>query len=629
MSDVVTFTEGDGTYRVTGLETKAATIAGASREIDTLIGDRIDAAEAALEQWRGAHAATFSEDVNDVLGKMASLKIALWRARNTLSAFPVPALASFSYIDSVYAGARVAAISEAGTAAAQPGKLRDYVTLASGQDERFATLAGVVNLDGVSAEVTQERPLTEAEIRAAINPWENPDNFAGATGTQTDPVAPSTLITLPTPSADVPALTAASEEVNTFTSAVAIAFEDADQVLLDILAEHPELAPFLLPGMLDGSFDGDDVQVVLEQMSLVEQNPALWQELTPLEQQLLIVSFPSRVGSLDGIPIVARDQANRIVLEETRENLEARLEELRNSENPPQDQITDLEKKLAGIAVIEERLAGVPGLPPAYLVGFSAEGQGLGNGGGRAIVAIGNPDTADNVVTYVPGMGSGLGSVRGDIGNADDMTVDAMKLGTDTSTIMWLGYDAPPALVMPGLHFTGATDSAWAEEGAPALRAFQEGLEVSHQGGDANYTLVGHSYGTTVIGEAASGGDLNADTLVLVASPGVGVDHVSELGIDENRVFVTTAENDRISWTPEGYLGPDPTDPSFGATEFTSGPGSPGGWPPQHNPAHSEYWKPFNPARENIAAIITGNYDQVELAPDFRGAPPPPPDWDE
>jgi hypothetical protein len=378
--------------------------------------------------------------------------------------------------------------------------------------------------------------------------------------------------------------------------------------VLDLLAEHPELAGLLLPGLLDDSIDGAAIEAVLGRMALVELEPVLWQQLTPLEQQILIDVYPSRVGRLDGLPTAARDQANRILLAQTRDNVEDRLADLYAAGGPP-DQIADLEGRLAGIARIETRLAGSPGRPPAYLLGFNAEGPHPGG----AIIAIGNPDYAHNVATYLPGTGAWLGNVGGDIERADRMAVDAALIdGTDsTSVIMWLGYDSPPDV-------QSAMGGEWADEGAASLRSFQDGLATSNVRGDANYTLVGHSYGSTVIGHAAADG-INADNLVFVGSPGVGVDDVSQLRVDPNRVFAITAHNDLIGGTPDGLHGPDPTSPGFGARVVTSDRGT--GWSPHDplgNPAHSDYWDDGNVARDNMAAIVTGQDDLIEFEPIVR-----------
>jgi pimeloyl-ACP methyl ester carboxylesterase len=441
--------------------------------------------------------------------------------------------------------------------------------------------------------VTYQRPLNPAERQRLIDGGAGPREIAGETVGQTEPVAPSTLITLPTPSNEVTPIVSASGELNAFTLAVASAIDNADTAALALLARDPA--------------------ALLDRMNWLRQDPRRWNQLTPLEQQLLIESLPDQIGSLNGLPIAARDRANRIVLDRTRAALQARLSYLRSlpevttpqptpqpSPRPggapptllPADEIAQIESKLRGIEALERRLAGVPGRPQAYLVGLSGEGNG------QAIVAIGDPDHADNVVTYVPGTGSSLGKISGDINRADAMALDAYgrSPGSRTAVITWVGYDAPQSLIE-------ATSSSYADQGAGDLRSFQAGLGVSHVGGDANYTVVGHSYGSTVIGHAARAGDLGADNLVFVGSPGVGVDHASDLNIDPRHVYATVAANDPIQYGT--VHGPDPTRPGFGAQPFASDAGSPSAH------AHSEYWDVGNRSRANMAAIVTGHPELV------------------
>ena len=66
------------------------------------------------------------------------------------------------------------------------------------------------------------------------------------------------------------------------------------------------------------------------------------------------------------------------------------------------------------------------------------------SGDGQAVVAVGNPDVADNVVTFVPGTGAELSTASGDVARVDRMVADANLLDPgSTAGIMWLGYDAP------------------------------------------------------------------------------------------------------------------------------------------------------------------------------------------
>src|SRR5207245_635657 len=153
------------------------------------------------------------------------------------------------------------------------------------------------------------------------------------------------------------------------------------------------------------------------------------------------------------------------------------------------------------------------------------------------------------------------------------------------------------------------------DDGKGALNSFQDGLRATHHGDlPSHNTVLGHSYGTTLVGHAARDGSLNADDVIFVASPGVGVDHASDLhlnGIDQaqvnQHVHSTVAEDDIIHATntpiydrtghnPIDPLGPDPAKPDFGGQVFESAPGTPGPMGGASTEAHSQYWEDRNPS---------------------------------
>lgn len=351
---------------------------------------------------------------------------------------------------------------------------------------------------------------------------------------------------------------------------------------------------------------------------------AWWESLTPLQQEQALREFPDLVGQLDGIPISDRDVANRTVLERERGLLQQQLSEIEAREEflwkaLQQGQVLDvypeaedpraaledelrrlaseraeLPGKLRGIDAITTRLND-PGRPDAYLIGFSSDGDG------RAIVSVGNPDTAENVLTYVPGTGEQLSSVGGGLKRMDAMAQDAAWAagGEKTSVVYWYGYDAPDSIADAG-------GESYAEGGGPVLDRFQTGLRATHDGEvPSRNTVLGHSYGSTVIGHAARGSDFDADAVVFVGSPGVGVDHVSDLaGLRPDQVWATTAKHDVIGLVPDwGFThGKDPSEADFGARVFRSDPGS----FLDMTGAHSAYWEENNPARTNVAEIVTG-----------------------
>lgn len=328
------------------------------------------------------------------------------------------------------------------------------------------------------------------------------------------------------------------------------------------------------------------------QLPPAETDPAAvqmwWAGLAPADQQRLLATEPRRLGALDGIPVAVRDIANRQVLDELL------------AHTPPGERQTVLD------ALADRLRRSEPAR--AYLIGFDPAGDGT------AIVAIGDPDRARHVVTNVPGAGSDLGDLRGLLARTERIAAAA---GDGVSSVLWLGYDAPEWLSAAG---TGS-----ARAGAEDLDRFAEGLRVTAEGPPAHHTVVGHSYGSLVVGTAAREHGLPVDDLVFVGSPGVGADRASDLAGDPGGgpvVWASTARWDIIhgtaladrvpEWldrdvTEDRWHGRDPGDPGFGARTFTSAPGH---W---YDPvaAHNSYFEAGNPALAAIGAIARGDYTAV------------------
>jgi hypothetical protein len=129
--------------------------------------------------------------------------------------------------------------------------------------------------------------------------------------------------------------------------------------------------------------------------------------------------------------------------------------------------------------------------------------------------------------------------------------------------------------------------------------------------------VLGHSYGSTVVGHTARDTGLDADDVIFVGSPGVGVAHAGELGLPAGHVWASTAAYDPIRLTiagrtladallaPSGddlWFGADPSGTRFGAQVFNGAPGSP------LHPVrtHDGYFNETNPAFDTIVDIATG-----------------------
>lgn len=319
---------------------------------------------------------------------------------------------------------------------------------------------------------------------------------------------------------------------------------------------------------------GRTVVDILDGRSTLPGTPAelhrLWETLSPGEKDALARWDPS-IGSLDGLPALDRDYYNRRYL--------TVLERL------PDRTVA------AGYAAVHGELR-----PDTFLLSVTD---------GHAVVAVGNPDAADNVATLVPGTGSGLSGVGGDLQRTKAMYDAAVgTVPTEaTSVILWSGYDSPPGI-------PDAASDLYANSAAPRLDSFQNGLRASHDGPPSHNVVIGHSYGSTVVGAATTrGASLDVDELVFVASPGVDAERVNELSLDRvdaaevgRHVHSTTAYWDPVQLIPKilGIHGFDPSDPEFGAQVFTGSPGEPG------IGVHSDYWESGNPALTELGRIITG-----------------------
>ncbi|MEU2667701.1 alpha/beta hydrolase [Streptomyces sp. NPDC007164] len=382
-----------------------------------------------------------------------------------------------------------------------------------------------------------------------------------------------------------------------------------------------------------------------------EDNAQWWKDLSPQEREAYLSLHPGVVGALDGLPAEVRDEANRTLFSETKAKYQMDLDSIPaepankfktiNTINGPfqvhsdewkawnekyGDQRSQLQGAMRGMAAIQGRFdrTGENGLPEAYLLGFDP----VGEGDGKVILANGNPDTADHTGVYVPGTGSNLEGIGKDLHRGDILwaTSDKLAPGQNISTITWFDYDAPRSAYPgdKGDAIPEAMHDRYAEKAGPTLREFMDGNRVAHQGesGAGNLghtTLIGHSYGSTVIGDAAKSGTfhdgpLAADDVVVVGSPGMQADRAADLGIKHGHMWAEQGGGSDNFVTGGGRvvgLGDNwtiPTDPDFGANIMQSDAAD-----------HGAYWngsddgsKP-SVSLKNQARVIVGDYESVTL----------------
>ncbi len=235
---------------------------------------------------------------------------------------------------------------------------------------------------------------------------------------------------------------------------------------------------------------------------------------------------------------------------------------------------------------------------------------------GEAVVAIGNPDDATDIAVLVPGTTSSARTLTGYVNAGGDLYAEMDEANPDSvkSVIAYLGMDSPDTLVHAAIP-------TYANDAAPELAADIAGYAESNlaaTGVDPHLTVIGHSYGSLVVGMALESAGLIADDVVFVGSPGVGVKDVGELHMDGEHVYAAILPGDAISHVndifdtkagstvgvPDGALfGHNPARESFGGVVFDT----------DEDGGHGDYFGYGTTQLDNIAAIATAQYDKVTL----------------
>ncbi|MER7767857.1 alpha/beta hydrolase [Kitasatospora sp. NPDC096140] len=317
------------------------------------------------------------------------------------------------------------------------------------------------------------------------------------------------------------------------------------------------------------------------------RNATWWKSLTPEQQETYITLDAARVGNLDGIPADARDRANRLVLDQKIDALEAGSASVFGLDQEAYDKrkatLKDIRTKL------EESANERNETKQMFLLAIDPEAYG---GDGRAIVATGNPDKASHTAVWVPGTGTELPGMPDQINRIRQFQRTAERqagAGETVSVISYLGYDTPESIPEAGNPMRGV-------DGAEDMRRFSNGLRVAHGEPKTHLTWMAHSYGTFALGEAAkSAGGLHADDILALGSPGMGlgVIRAEQLNIDPEHVWIGTSTSDPIRVVSGTVLGSAPHIAGFGGNNIkvdTSG--------------HAGYWTDDSESLKNIGKII-------------------------
>ncbi len=363
-----------------------------------------------------------------------------------------------------------------------------------------------------------------------------------------------------------------------------------------------------------------------------------WTSLTPEQRQRFIAEHPEQIGNLNGVPILARNDANLAVMNQDL----SRVRDIAGRTGVSVDDVlrdpgkyglsaTDITRYQNANETKQglDHDAGDPLHPnPVYLFAYDPTAFG---GKGRAAIAVGNPDTAKNTAVIVPGTSS---SVKG--GWLHDNHNDAINLfeqanaadpNNPTAVIAWMGYDAPNGFD----DVQRISTPELARNGSAALAQDVNGLGATHLGAGQHVTVMGHSYGSTTVADAFAMHNMHATDAVLLGCPGTDMAHrAADFHLDGGHVFVGDASTDPVGMLgqldgtskhffgndiPGQVLGRDPglgTDPAadgFGSVRFRAEvPGSNGINP--HD--HSYYYHRGSEALYGMADIVSGHGDQLQ-----------------
>lgn len=300
-----------------------------------------------------------------------------------------------------------------------------------------------------------------------------------------------------------------------------------------------------------------------------EERARYWSQQSPEQKRYLCDTYPELIGNADGVEAWARDRANRLRLPKLKQAAQNELDSVNKELNAGransfrirelEARKKELEAQVASYKAIESQLNekgrirledyqhGAKGEPFSLLTLQVEDGRVL------AAVARGDVDHAKNVATIVPGIGTTVnGKLGGEIDRAGvirDAAVAEGELQTkDVAVVSWLGYKAPggfdplhhPVDSLKNLPDIATPD--YAEKGAVKLAGFETGLAASRRygAGDANITLIGHSYGSAVSGMATTmTRDGDVDNVILCGSPGMGTDDPSEIHVPRDHRFVS------------------------------------------------------------------------------------------
>lgn len=349
--------------------------------------------------------------------------------------------------------------------------------------------------------------------------------------------------------------------------------------ILSAVEEADRLAARALRAALGaGAMSDADEQLIVEDVAVTDipthttpaDVAAWWATLSPAAQALMLRQHPDQIGNLDGVPYDVRVSANRT--------------NIANALAQAQTEIADAERRLAAIQAELDLMVDSRQLDEARGAELSAEYTRLQNelteareheemydrllnqpteryaadghqytGTGHQVVlfdptngafaeVVGSlgPNT-QNIAVMVPGTGSNFLNMV-DPDSSYERCLDFVSAADpqgSLAVISWIGGELPQDLV------TDSPQARFAIDLGPKLAAFTQGITNP---ADVPVTVVGHSYGGSVVGMAEAAG-MHVDRVLHVESAGAGpgIGNIDEYAYPDTDRYSMTAPGDLIA----------------------------------------------------------------------------------
>ena len=209
---------------------------------------------------------------------------------------------------------------------------------------------------------------------------------------------------------------------------------------------------------------------------------------------------------------------------------------------------------------------------------------------------FGDLESAAHVAVVVPGVGDGTNLCQDWIPDA----INLYEASASTAVVLWKGYDNPVDVLAAAADSIECSDDL-----ATAAYDLTEFITTLALEPGQSLTVIAHSFGSIVLGAALADAGLEVTDVVVAGSPGMTVDELRQLHLEQSHFFSEQAPGDVIAEL--GIFGAPPTSPRFGGTRMSTN-------APEHPPvaAHSHYFDPGSAALENMVDVVTGHYDDIE-----------------